>query len=481
MDRTWVTVFAKLNFNEQDKEFAKVNLPPFLMQKHYIEVQLQRQEVLPDGSFGTTEVVRALPMNQPPVDRSKPAEFMKWSADGEAQKMILAPPFYFVVKGSNWEIPRKDVPAVAQAQAQAFDVQAKYQEYKQLKTQLEKNKFTDGWTNEQKAEFYKYRIEQEQIENKAKAPPPNQRQPANRGYTPGGRGPGGAGGGGAGRTPPREGNFDAVDPALLREMFADDDPPQRRRQMPGEYDAYLRRRDILRRNFDDEYYGRRRPFDEGMQPQGQQQILGNLVPDALGNVDIWAHDETAQPGRTYRYRLRAVIRNPLYDTKNIATNPKMQEAPYLPADLATGQLDANTSWSDWSKPVAIPTNVDMMLVSASTLNGKETAKFRVKRFQEGQINEAPRPFEVAPGDTIGGTAKVAVAPAGAAANPVGAAKQIEVDFTTAWTLVDIRQAGNDYRVRIMDAQGRMEVRTLAGDRNRFKEEAKPAVGAVGLR
>ena len=138
------------------------------------------------------------------------------------------------------------------------------------------------------------------------------------------------------------------------------------------------------------------------------------------------------------------------------------------------------SWSDWSKPVAIPTNVDMMLVSANTINGKETAKFRVKRFQEGQINEAPRPFEVFPGDTIGGPAKVNVA-AGAVAGAAGAAKQIEVDFTTAWTLVDIRQAGSDYRVRIMDAQGRMEVRTLAGDRNRFKEEPAKAVGAVGSR
>jgi len=55
-----------------------------------------------------------------------------------------------------------------------------------------------------------------------------------------------------------------------------------------------------------------------------------------------------------------------------------------------------------------------------------------------------------------------------------------------WMLVDIRQTGNDYRVRIMDPAGRMEVRTLAGDRNKFKDEpakagAGAAVGVVGLR
>jgi hypothetical protein len=467
MDRTWVSVFAKLNFTDQDKEFNNARIPPFLMQKQYIEVQLQRQEVLPDGSFARIETVAGLPMNQPPADRKKPADFIKWSADAEAQKLILAPPFYFVVKGTSWEIPQKNVPAVAQAQQPVeFNLQQKYQEWKAAKP-AEQKKIVDAMTPEQKKQFYDYRIEEQKKENKANNPQPQQinpqRMPMNRGGGPGG---GGGGGGGGRQIPPgREGRGDAVDPALLREMYADGDVPARRRRMlPQEYESPLLRDRYLRRPV---YEG------EGMQqfPQGQQQILGNLIPDALGNVDIWAHDETAQAGRTFRYRLRAVIKNPVYDTKNIATDPKMAQAPYLPADLATGDLAPSTAWSDWSKPVAIPTNVDMMLVSAQSLNGREVARFRVKRFQEGQINEAPKAFEVAPGDTIGGMEKVA-----------GVIKP--VDFTTTWTLVDIRQTGADYRVRIMDPQGRMEIRTLAGDRNRFKDEPKPGVGAsagtVGL-
>ncbi len=103
------------------------------------------------------------------------------------------------------------------------------------------------------------------------------------------------------------------------------------------------------------------------------------------------------------------------------------------------------------------------------------ARFRVKAFKEGQTNEAldaagkPKPFEVAPGDSIGGMEKVA-------------GVKTPVDFTTKWMLVDIRQTGNDYRVRIMDAEGRMEVRTVAGDRGKFKDEPatpKPGVGAAG--
>src|SRR5258706_6097050 len=89
-DKTWETIFAKLNFNDQDKEFAKVKLPPYLMGKQYIEVQLQRQEVLPDRTFGEIQLVQGLAMNKPPVDRKNAAEFIKWSADPEAQKIILA-------------------------------------------------------------------------------------------------------------------------------------------------------------------------------------------------------------------------------------------------------------------------------------------------------------------------------------------------------------------------------------------------------
>jgi len=39
-----------------------------------------------------------------------------------------------------------------------------------------------------------------------------------------------------------------------------------------------------------------------------------MTPDANGNIDIWGHDETAQPGRTYHYRLRLVLKNPIYNT-----------------------------------------------------------------------------------------------------------------------------------------------------------------------
>src|SRR5258706_4256168 len=219
------------------------------------------------------------------------------------------PPFYTVIKGTSWDIPHKDLPQVAQAQDPAadFNLQQKYQEYKALKTDLEKSKFTDGWTNEQKQAFYKYRTAEAQKEGQ-KNPQPVRPQPGQR-YTPGGsRGgpPGGGGGRGA-----AGGQGDAIDPQLLREMYADGDVPQRRRTMP--------------QNFDNPYTNRmrniRRPYEGDLteqQQQPQQQILANLNHDAAGNVDIWAHDESSpaggQPAHTYHYRLPAIIQDPMFDT-----------------------------------------------------------------------------------------------------------------------------------------------------------------------
>ncbi len=477
-DRTWETVFAKLNFNEQDKEFARVKLPPYLMQKQYIEVQLQRQEVLPDGTFGDIQLVQGLSMNKPPVDRKNAADFIKWSADPEAQKIILAPPFYNVVKGTSWEVPHKDIPQVAQAadQQQDFNLAQKYQDWKNLKTDAEKAKFTDGWTADQKRAFYNFRRAEMEKEAAQKSQQNNTRQNQQNGrYAPGGRGSPPA----PPSRQPRGGENDAVDPQLLRQMYADGGPPMRRPGYPREYEGAYRRRDVRRPEGD----SRIQPYQQDYQQQ--QQILVNLQPDNQGNIDIWAHDENAVAGHTYRYRLRAIIKNPLYDT-NIGSPVELNKVPYLPGDPKDGTLDMTSAWSAWSKPVAIPTNVDMMLVSASNLGGKETAKFRIKRFQEGQINEAldaggrPKPFEVAPGDTIGGPEKISVANNNANTG-VATTKQMVVDFTTSWMLVDIRQMGSDYRVRIMDAQGRMETRTVIGDRGKFKDDStvKPTAAGPG--
>jgi hypothetical protein len=156
------------------------------------------------------------------------------------------------------------------------------------------------------------------------------------------------------------------------------------------------------------------------------------LPDREGNILIWAHDDTVEPGRMYKYRIRVIVKSPVYQTN--VTKPE--------ALAQVLELPEKPKWSEWSKPVNIPANLKLQL--AGTVMGKEQVKFNVIRWQNGKNNRSPSPFTAGPGDMVGGV--------------VG-----EVDYTTGWTVVDVRQVGNDTRVILVNDSGRTEVRSLRAD------------------
>jgi hypothetical protein len=72
-------------------------------------------------------------------------------------------------------------------------------------------------------------------------------------------------------------------------------------------------------------------------------------PMAAGpDADCWAHDETVEPGKVYRYRVRYFLRNPVHAQPN-AVDPKKPELS------ATFALVAD--WSEWSGDVTIAPRV----------------------------------------------------------------------------------------------------------------------------
>ena len=160
-----------------------------------------------------------------------------------------------------------------------------------------------------------------------------------------------------------------------------------------------------------------------------------LNPD--GTIDVWQHDEKcAQPGKTYQYRIRVVIKNPLFGTNNIAADPKLELEPYL--------LDPKVApWSDWSKPVTIPPDLKMQFVHG--MGEKSNVRVNIRRFQKGKYQITQQPVSAEPGDVIGG-------------------KIGDVDYTTGWTLVDVRRVGSDTHVRIIDKDGNMVIRSAAKTR-----------------
>jgi hypothetical protein len=278
------------------------------------------------------------------------------------------------------------------------------------------------------------------------------------------------------KTPPRlpivprgggTGGRDAQDPSVLREMYAQvrpDDPRMRQGNLPPNYRGAP------------PGYGRPLPYGPNpyMRPmpavptaaaESAQVIIVQPSNKEAGEppveFDVWAHDETVEPGKTYRYRMRMKIRNPVYST-NMVKDLALAKPMELPVDKDKG-------WSEWTKPVEVKPRVAMFLAGGTTGNNN-MVRFDVYRWQDGKVNKPAAAIAVTPGDMVGGPDKLGI------------------DYTTGWTLVDIRTVGNDARVTLVDDTGTQRVRHFKADssdahrkeleQQHTKQQADAAAAAV---
>lgn len=438
-DKFWVTVFARFSYKDQEALFQDGRVPQFLNRQVYLEVQLQRAEVLPDGRLGRYTNVAALPMNVPPVDRrTDPHEFLTWAENPANQTRILQPDFYQVAVGDPWrfvaagEVQPEQPPAPdVTVTTEVFDVKQAYDRWKSLRTPKEQTDYRMTLTPEQRQALARYIQEEQQreaaekIKSREKTKTPVRQPSAPR--------PRGAG--------------DVQDPRVLREMYAQaryesadagyrpiavaaatppqrDDPTRR----PG-YDNVPMRPGYER-------YPMRPggPGGPAQPPPPPQFVRGNIgiAPDADGNIVIWAHDDGAEPGRLYVYRMRVLLKNPFYQTNVV--KPELAKILEIPAS-------DNEGWSQPSRPVTIAPAMRMQLAGSIMSRDREMVRFQVWKWQNGQMNKAPQLFTVGPGDMIG-----------------GADKTTGVDFTSGWMVVDVRGFGTDnLRVTLVDEHGNIEV------------------------
>lgn len=430
MDRTWITVFGKFNDAELTKSFNAVGIPHFAQTHVFIQVQLERREVKGPNSYGQPELVPELPHNQLPVPRNQAMQFIQLAMNEVHLRNILQPSFYMWIAGTRWEVPGQEVVVVDEGPkgdqfidpaTGRFDAVAAAQHMMQLLTVAEQRKFQDSVPQKFKGQLYAEVQKLKQEQQRQNAP---QREGVNPrpGANPrgGGYGPGGGRGG-------REGPYMAQDPSILEEMYASGSSDRRDPRYFPRPGAMGNRNPRLMR--EDEGVGR----GQDAMPWAQQVGEFGLNPD--GTIDVWQHDETAQPGKTYQYRIRVVIKNPLFGFNNIAENPALEKEPYL-TDPAIAP------WSQWSKNVVIPPDLKMQFV-AGVMQGSGV-RVNIRRFQKGQFQITPQAISAEPGDVIG-------------------AKVGDVDYTTTWTLVDVRKVGNDTRVRIIDKDGNMVIRSTRED------------------
>jgi hypothetical protein len=151
------------------------------------------------------------------------------------------------------------------------------------------------------------------------------------------------------------------------------------------------------------------------------------------NIDVWAHDDTVQAGRTYHYRISYKIQNPIYGGMNVAVNDQLPQ-----------QFAIQSKPSDWSSPVPIPNLVNFFVQSSKSPNAP-TVRFDVFRWEKGeQKNEV---FTVGPGDQVGGV-------------------KSNIDFSTGWTVVDFRydDRQSDWQILMMNnKEGNIVVRSYKAD------------------
>lgn len=177
---------------------------------------------------------------------------------------------------------------------------------------------------------------------------------------------GGGGGGGGGDRPPREDPIEAQRRALQERLS--------RRQ--AELQQAIDR--LLELGYDDE--GNLIADDEEQAPDFADSATVSATDPEAGNITVWAHDLTAEPGMTYQYAVRVKLRNPLFG--NAGSVGEAQSELAENAVIASGL-------SEWSEAVVVPNLSEFFVVSASggstglTMGTGPTANAEVFRYFYG--------------------------------------------------------------------------------------------------
>ena len=107
------------------------------------------------------------------------------------------------------------------------------------------------------------------------------------------------------------------------------------------------------------------------------------LPWKIKDVEIWAHDDQVVAGKTYRYKMRYRLKNPIFGAANASDPPELSEKFALVSEF-----------SDWTTPVTVPALVNFF-VAGGVVPGRSTVAFEVFRWDQGQ--QKMERFDVAPG------------------------------------------------------------------------------------
>jgi hypothetical protein len=420
-DKNWVTVAGIIHTKPIADAFSKAKIPAQLSSTLVLRVELVREEQQDDGTWGPEQVVpplsnmSLLPMpGSGPADKPSQGPYKEWAE--KDQKDLLQPDFYQVLQADQWLMPGVPPPvpveapfdpsAVTDPSTLTPDQRKQYEDYEAKKDQDARDKL---------------RGQQQQPRNQA----PPQYPPV-----PGG---GRAGGGYRGAAE------DAQRPMTLAQAIAPAAPGiQTAPPMMGQPGAP-----------GDATAGNN--INPAMNNPSATLPAGSFDPTQQQDIVVWAHDDTVQPGKTYRYKLRYYIKNPVWQTVNVCN----------PQNLADQFYIASTDNKVWTDAINVKSETNFFVVAVSP-SVRPVVKFDIFRWKNGawQMQTA----EAGPGDMIGN---------------VDATTQ--TDFTTGLTLVTVvPDPSNPKTILLTTENGQILRRDLGADQNssehkKLKEQAQAAL------
>ncbi len=404
-DLIWATVAA--NFDQADvlRQFsqpgpngeAPLPLTWYNNQVYYINLQLEREEYV-DGQWVNRTTIAPIPgqtdlrdeIASPGFDATKGREILAHVGDLGVRNDIIRPEFYNGVAAA-WVPPSpQTVDLVANGPADEDPAAA---ELRQLRAKLHDLKLRQA--NLQK------RLKDN---NCPETPLPPSGGSSGTGRSPSGPSAPGASGGGLSSGGLSRSDSDSQSAAISERRCA-----QLRRSLANIEQQIASVEAEIKKLQPDAPELTDKKVDE---PAGQE--------ESQDVIQVWAHDITVEPGRTYRYRLVMKIYNPLF-ARRLDLVPEQQHLAE-PFTIVSAP-------SDWSDPITIEPPLRVFIVqgransSVGAMGGAAlgSARAEVYRFRNGRW--WMEQFTVQPGDRIGGRGR-----RGAAA---------DIDFSSDWHVLDI--------------------------------------------
>jgi hypothetical protein len=463
LDKMWVMIEGSIDVNQFSDNWKKVfykngkplEIPPQALLTHFLQLEVVREEQTGPETWGHAVTLKPLPLIRVPEypktgDREAEERYRQWAEQHQVD--IVEPPFYTVLKGDPWYIPSLGAPQdpnlVDAANQQPFDPANPTIPFNKMT--LEQKRMVYLYNQEKKAEEQKARAAERRSQTQS------QENSRGRGGAGDSRGSGGRRIGGYAPQPiqiaagPGYGRGSGASGDSGRGRVAPNPDPRARGRVPNRADRYTQPEshgDLGRGRGD--YYGRgTQTYNPQLNGEGlQTQILNgpfdptrlpaemansaaaNPNPNTAANpnaakdnngIKVWSYDDTVESGKTYRYKMRIKLKNPLYNTFGLTAKPD-----------DANKFELVSDWSGW-KVVTAPKTTEYFFTAMrqqlGTKNGVMSVTASVFRHAKGEWSK--QTFSVAPGDAIGGV-------------------KDGVDYSTGATLVDLRPEARERDLRIL--------------------------------